>query len=145
MIVIAVGIILAWTLPSANAMSGKINITATIVSTRVDANPGLQGSHRSTHLRLWNHNVTHRPIGHAFITCTFVGRGGELGGGVWTCAGIYRLPLGMITSAGITHSKYRYTAAITGGTRKYTGQNGTIFTRRVGPSTFRIVMQLPHA
>lgn len=147
MLILAVGVILAWMLPSASggAVIGKIDITATIVSTRVEASPNRQGAHRSTHLRLWNHAITHKPIGHAFITCAFIGRGGELGKrGVWTCGGIYRLPLGLITSAGITHSHYRYTSAITGGTRKYVGQGGVIFTRRIGPSTLRVVMQLPN-
>lgn len=145
MLIVAVGVILTWMLPSASgAVIGKINITATIVSTRVEGNPTLQGTHRSTHLRLWNRAITPKPIGHAFITCTLVGKYGGLGAeGVWTCIAIYRFPLGLITSSGISHTKYNYVAAITGGTRKYLGQDGIVFTQRIGPSTLRIIMQLP--
>lgn len=143
-LLLAVGVVfLSFLAPNGHsAYNGRITVTATIVSSRVEGRPIRQGVHRSTHLRLWNYNITERPIGYALITCAFAGSGGVLGGGVWTCNSFYRFPLGSITAAGVQHSQDRFTCTITGGSGRYNNQGGIIFVKRIGPGTLHVVMKL---
>jgi len=88
------------------------------------------GARRVLYLVLWTRGGASVPIGHAFVTCSFLGRGGVFGSGVSACSGTYRLPKGYITAYGVRHSTQRYTLAVTGGTGLYAGAGGTLVSRR---------------
>ncbi|MDQ3671681.1 MAG: hypothetical protein M3364_04480, partial [Actinomycetota bacterium] len=100
-----------------SAVSGKIRVTATTYDVRVsDGGPAGRsaGDLRIDLLLLWNNRVSDVPIGHAFVSCGFLGRGGLLGSGVSACQGTFVLPRGSLVTQGIRHSSRRYTFAVTG-------------------------------
>lgn len=91
---------------------------------------------------LWNKNLRSRPIGHGVLTCTKIGSGGILGGGISQCTATYQLPLGKIAAQGIIHGRGRYTLVITGGTARYKDASGTLFVRRVADGVRRLTFSL---
>lgn len=107
----------------------QIRINASAVDVRGQQGNVL-GSRRVIYLLLFTHGGG-VPIGHAFLSCVFIGQGGVLGGGVSTCSGTYRMPLGYLTTSGVRHSPDRYTLAVTGGTGLYAGAGGTLVTTKL--------------
>lgn len=114
----------------AQRAKGVIRIETSVADVRTAGDVGYQGSRRFVVMRIWTHPPTGLPIGHAVMNCVFVGRGGLLGAGLWTCLTVYRMPLGYITAAGLLHSFKRYTLAVTGGTGVYAGAGGVVFAIR---------------
>ena len=96
---------------------------------------------RSDVMFLWNREIRARPIGHAVLSCIALGSGGLLGRGVWSCTAIYVLPLGKISASGEIHSFRRYTLVVTGGTGRYLGAAGFLFSRREGPGNHRLIIK----
>jgi hypothetical protein len=113
-----------------------ITLAATVVDVRESADM------RSDLVLLWNRNVRSRPLGHGVLTCTKVGTGGLLGGGISNCVGTYQLPLGKIAVQGILHGYARYTLVVTGGTSRYKDAQGTLFVRRVADGVRRLTFLL---
>lgn len=136
--VISVLLIFALTIQFASAArsDNRISISATVVDVRESDDM------RTDLTLLWNRDIRHRPIGHGAITCTKVGFGGILGGGVSNCNAVYQLPLGKISTQGILHGYGRYTMVITGGTGIYKGVSGTLFVRRVADGVRRLTFKL---
>jgi hypothetical protein len=120
----------------AAAPSEQIKIAATVVDVRET------DEMRTDLTLLWNKDLRSRPIGHGVLTCTKVGTGGILGGGLLSCSGTYQLPLGKIAVQGILHGYNRYTLVITGGTARYKDASGTLFVRRVADGVRRLTFTL---
>jgi hypothetical protein len=121
---------------SPGSTGSRITIAASVVDVRETRDV------RSDVLLLWNRNIRSRPLGHAIVSCYSLGFGGILGAGLEHCTATYVLPLGKITAQGIVHSRNRYTLVLTGGTGRYVGAEGHLFTKRIGPGLKRIVFNL---
>jgi hypothetical protein len=134
---VALFVVVAIAAASSTASKGsRISITASVVDVR-GQQPGTLGSRRVAYLLLFAKSGG-IPIGHAFVSCVFVGSSGVLGGGVSTCGGTYRMPRGYLTTAGVRHSPDRYTLAVTGGTGLYAGAGGTLITTRLPNGDLRL-------
>jgi len=127
---------------SASSAPGKIQVTATITGVRTAANPRRQGAQSTTYLRLWNREISGRPIGHAFVNCFFMGSGGVFGSGIANCHAVYTMPLGKITASGIRHRIRRYTLILAGGSGRYKGADGVAVSRSLGPGVLGLTILL---
>lgn len=78
-----------------------------------------------THL-LYNRRITERALGHQEAVCTYLGRGGVLGGGSRSCQLTFYLPRGKILAAGTVHSLLFYSLPVVGGTGIYDNVGGTL-------------------
>lgn len=117
--------------------SGSIvRVLATIEDVR------FRGDVRTDFYFLWNRSVRARPLGHAFLSCTDIGREGALGSGVAICTGTYVMPLGKLAVSGVQHRRTRYTLIVTGGTGAYLGKNGSLHVRRIAPGAFNLRFRL---
>jgi hypothetical protein len=128
--------------PAASSTSGKVQVTATITGVRTEANPRRQGAQSTIYLRLWNREITNGPIGHAFVSCLFMGSGGVFGSGIANCHAVYTMPLGKITASGLRHRIRRYTLVLTGGTGRYIGADGVAVSRSLGPGVLDLTILL---
>lgn len=78
-----------------------------------------------THL-LYNRRITERALGHEEMLCTYLGRGGVLGGGSRTCTMTFFLPEGRLVAAGAVHNLLLFTLPVVGGTGIYENVGGTL-------------------
>lgn len=118
----------------------RINVVGTVESVRVSS-----GGQVRFYL-LWNHEISSRPIGHAYQSCLRSANGGYI------CNSVYAFPYGKLASTGEARSFARFSAVVTGGTQSrrarrvghpgYVGAEGTLVTRRVGPGTFTLTFIL---
>jgi hypothetical protein len=78
------------------------------------------GSGEIMRFTLFGSSSATRPIGHAVVTCSYVGDGER------SCSGTYILPRGTIQTAGILRTRLLYNQAITGGTGLFDNARGTL-------------------
>ena len=88
---------------------------------RVDAGAsGRVGDVELLRQQLYNRRISPRPIGSAYLLCTFLDRRAR------QCNGTYVLPKGKIVVAGALDSRLLYEAAIVGGTGLYDNARGAL-------------------
>jgi len=118
---VATGAVLA---RGGDAETGPATIRITELQTefrRVDAGAtGRIGDVEVLRQRLYNQRVSQRPIGNAYLVCTFLDRRTRL------CNGTYVLPRGKIVVAGTLDSRLLYEVAIVGGTGLYDNARGAL-------------------
>jgi hypothetical protein len=71
-------------------------------------------------VRLYNPSIREKPIGHAELVCTFIGRRTR------SCNGTYFLPRGKIVVGGVIGSRLIFEVAVLGGTGLYDNVRGTL-------------------
>lgn len=89
-----------------------------------------------THL-LYNLRITQRALGHEEAVCTYLGRGGVLGGGSRSCQITFYLPEGRILVAGTVHNLLFFTLPVVGGTGIYDNVGGTLTVTYLGNNPVR--------
>ena len=70
--------------------------------------------------------VSKVPGGHRYLVCTVTKTAPSIETALYACQVTYTLAGGTITAAGVVHVAGRATAAVTGGTGKYTGARGVL-------------------
>jgi hypothetical protein len=75
---------------------------------------------------LFNRRITTRALGHEEMLCTYLGRGGVLGGGARSCTITFYLPEGRLVVAGAVHNLVLFTLPVVGGTGIYDNVGGTL-------------------
>jgi hypothetical protein len=81
---------------------------------------------------LFNRRITTRALGHEEMICTYLGRGGVLGGGSRYCTMTFYLPEGKLVVAGGLHNLVLFTLPVVGGTGLYDNVGGTLTVTFVG-------------
>jgi hypothetical protein len=106
------------------AETGPATIRITDIQTeykRVDSGAaGRIGDVEVLRQQLYNRRISPRPIGSAYLVCTFLDRRAR------QCNGTYVLPKGKIVVAGALDSRLLYEAAIVGGTGLYDNARGAL-------------------
>jgi hypothetical protein len=75
---------------------------------------------------LFNRRITSSALGHEELLCTYLGRGGVLGGGSRSCTMTFYLPRGKLVVAGAVHNLVLFTLPVVGGTGIYDNVGGTL-------------------
>jgi hypothetical protein len=75
---------------------------------------------------LYNRRITSSALGHEELLCTYLGRGGVLGGGSRSCTMTFYLPEGRLVVAGAVHNLILFTLPVVGGTGLYDNVGGTL-------------------
>jgi hypothetical protein len=75
---------------------------------------------------LYNRRITSRALGHQEMLCTYLGRGGVLGGGSRQCTMTFYLPQGRLVATGAVHNLLFYMVPVIGGTGIYDNVGGTL-------------------
>jgi hypothetical protein len=75
---------------------------------------------------LFNRRITTRALGHQETLCTYLGRGGVLGGGSRSCTMTFYLPQGRLIATGAVHNLLFYQLPVAGGTGLYDNVGGTL-------------------
>lgn len=145
--IVTIAVIAALLIPGSSVarIHGSIKVQATVEDVRIADNgaPGWSaGDFRSEYLLVWNKAITTRPIGHAFESCVFLGRGGAFRSGFSTCSMTIFLPHGKLRMGGAIHSERRFWIPITGGTGIYQGAGGTMLSIRVGVNVRNLILNL---
>ena len=78
-----------------------------------------------------------RPLGHEELLCTYLGRGGVLGGGSRSCTMTFFLPEGRLVVAGAVHNLMLFTLPVVGGTGIYDNVGGTLTATFLGSQPIR--------
>ena len=108
---------------------GVIRITNREVS-RETIDNGLPGKSAGDQLvitqLLFNRRITTTALGHQETLCTYLGRGGVLGGGSRSCTMTFYLPEGRLIATGAVHNLLFYQVAVIGGTGLYDNVGGTL-------------------
>ena len=86
---------------------------------------------------LFNRRITTRPLGHEELLCTYLGRGGVLGGGSRSCTMTFFLPEGRLVVAGAVHNLMLFTLPVVGGTGIYDNVGGTLTVTFLGSTPVR--------
>ena len=86
---------------------------------------------------LFNRRITERALGHEEMFCTYLGRGGVLGGGSRSCTMTFFLPEGKIVVMGAVHNLLLYTLPVVGGTGIYDNVGGTLTATFLGSKPTR--------
>ena len=86
---------------------------------------------------LFNRRITTRALGHEELLCTYLGRGGVLGGGSRSCTITFYLPEGRLVVAGAVHNLLLFTLPVVGGTGIYDNVGGTLTATFLGASPIR--------
>jgi hypothetical protein len=86
---------------------------------------------------LYNRRITSRALGHEELLCTYLGRGGVLGGGARSCTMTFYLPEGRLVVAGAVHNLMLFTLPVVGGTGIYDNVGGTLTTTFLGSNPIR--------
>jgi hypothetical protein len=131
LVALALGLVVAAPASGQVSERERISITATIADVRVSGSG--PGSMRTIVWRLWNRSITDRPIGHAFVSCWLIGRGGLLGNGAQWCASQFVMPLGKLNASGVVRNRRHWTLVVTGGSSRYIGAAGTVARRLERP------------
>jgi hypothetical protein len=100
--------------------TGPAVVRLTDAQARLTRYGGGMGGGEIARLTLFGSASAKRAIGHAVVTCTFVGSGER------SCQGSYLLPRGTIETAGVLRSRLIYTQAVVGGTGLYDNARGTL-------------------
>lgn len=135
-IVLVFGLLLLGAMPASGVLSssdltkpGVIRITNREVN-RVAVDGGRAGPSAGdqlvvTHL-LFNRRITAKSLGHQETLCTYLGRGGVLGGGSRLCNMTFYLPEGRLVTSGAVHNLLFYQVPVVGGTGLYDNVGGTL-------------------
>jgi hypothetical protein len=75
---------------------------------------------------IYNRRITTRALGHQEMLCTYLGRGGVLGGGSRMCSMTFYLPQGRLVASGAVHNLLFYMVPVIGGTGIYDNVGGTL-------------------
>jgi hypothetical protein len=86
---------------------------------------------------LYNKRITQRAIGHEELNCTFLGRGGVLGGGARSCQLTIYLPQGRIVALGNVHNLVLYSLPVVGGAGLYDNVGGSVTVTYLGSTPRR--------
>jgi hypothetical protein len=86
---------------------------------------------------LYNRRITTRALGHEELLCTYLGRGGVLGGGSKTCTMTFYLPHGKLVVVGAVHNLVLFTLPVVGGTGVYENVGGTLTVTFLGLEPIR--------
>jgi hypothetical protein len=86
---------------------------------------------------LFNRRITETPLGHEELLCTYLGRGGVLGGGSRSCTMTFFLPEGKLVVAGAVHNLLLFTLPVVGGTGIYDNVGGTLTATFLGSQPIR--------
>ena len=86
---------------------------------------------------LFNRRITTRALGHEELLCTYLGRGGVLGGGSRSCTITFYLPEGRLVVAGGVHNLLLFTLPVVGGTGIYDNVGGTLTATFLGANPIR--------
>jgi hypothetical protein len=86
---------------------------------------------------LFNRRITDRALGHEELLCTYLGRGGVLGGGSRSCTMTFFLPEGKLVVAGAVHNLLLFTLPVVGGTGIYDNVGGTLTATFLGSQPIR--------
>jgi hypothetical protein len=86
---------------------------------------------------LFNRRITTRALGHEELLCTYLGRGGVLGGGSRSCTITFYLPLGKLVVTGAVHNLLLFTLPVVGGTGIYENVGGTLTATFLGANPIR--------
>jgi len=86
---------------------------------------------------LYNRRITSRALGHEELLCTYLGRGGVLGGGSRSCTMTFFLPEGRLVVAGAVHNLMLFTLPVVGGTGIYDNVGGTLTATFLGSTPVR--------
>ena len=86
---------------------------------------------------LFNRRITDRALGHEEMLCTYLGRGGVLGGGSRYCTMTFFLPEGRIVVMGAVHNLLLFTLPVVGGTGIYDNVGGTLTATFLQPAPTR--------
>lgn len=89
-----------------------------------------------THM-LYNRRITSKALGHEEAICTYLGRGGVLGGGSRSCQLMFYLPQGRILASGTVHNLLFFTLPVVGGTGIYENVGGTLTVTFLGAGPVR--------
>jgi len=81
---------------------------------------------------LYNRRITERAIGHEEQMCTYLGRGGVLGGGARNCEITIYLPEGRIVASGNVHNLVLYSLPVVGGAGIYDNVGGSMTVTLLG-------------
>jgi hypothetical protein len=125
------GVIVSGTVTASTNLKGPgtIRITNEELSREI-VDLGLPGRTAGDQLILtglvYNRRITPRPLGHEELICTYLGRGGVLGGGSRSCDLTVYLPEGRIMATGTVHNLALYSLAVVGGTGIYDNVGGTL-------------------
>jgi hypothetical protein len=86
---------------------------------------------------LFNRRITSSALGHEELLCTYLGRGGVLGGGSRSCTMTFYLPRGKLVVAGAVHNLVLFTLPVMGGTGIYENVGGTLTVTFLGLEPIR--------
>ena len=86
---------------------------------------------------LFNRRITPHAIGHEELTCTYLGRGGVLGGGTWSCQLTIYLRTGRIVALGNVHNFLLYSLPVVGGVGLYDNVGGSVTVTYLGANPRR--------
>jgi hypothetical protein len=86
---------------------------------------------------LFNRRITSSALGHEELLCTYLGRGGVLGGGSRSCTMTFFLPEGKLVVAGAVHNLMLFTLPVVGGTGIYDNVGGTLTATFLGANPIR--------
>jgi hypothetical protein len=86
---------------------------------------------------LYNRRITDRALGHEEMLCTYLGRGGVLGGGSRMCTMTFFLPEGKLIATGAVHNLLLFTLPVVGGTGIYDNVGGTLTATFLGSQPTR--------
>lgn len=86
---------------------------------------------------LFNRRITERALGHEEMLCTYLGRGGVLGGGSRSCTMTFFLPEGKLVVMGAVHNLLLFTLPVVGGTGIYDNVGGTLTATFLGSKPTR--------
>jgi hypothetical protein len=81
---------------------------------------------------LYNRRITSKALGHQETLCTYLGRGGVLGGGSRSCSMTFYLPQGRLVATGAVHNLLFYQLPVVGGTGLYDNVGGTLTVTLLG-------------
>jgi len=128
---LSVAVIVSSSVSAAPNLKGPGIIRVTneqLTSQRVDLGvPGLSpGDLLIVTQLVYNKRITPSAIGHEEMMCTYLGRGGVLGGGSRNCQITVFLREGRIIASGAMHNLVLYSLPVVGGTGIYDNVGGTL-------------------
>lgn len=117
-----------------------VTLTDEVIAVRsVDKKPPGRstGDQKIYTVHLFNKRIQKDAFGYGILRCTFLGKGGVLGGGKSDCSGSYFLPRGSIRVSGTTQARSFYRLSVIGGTGFYADGQGELIAVTIGTSPRR--------
>jgi hypothetical protein len=134
---LVVGVVVSSSVSASPNLQGPGIVRVTneqLTSKRVDLGaPGLTpGDLLIVTQLVYNRRITTHAIGHEEMLCTYLGRGGVLGGGSRSCQITVYLPEGRIVASGAVHNLVLYSLPVVGGTGIYDNVGGSLTVTQLG-------------